>query len=399
MGGSQMNKRVLTFTLLTLLLAVFVSSCSKPPEALTSREIIDGIEYVRNTALPLRPDITLSLEEELSIGGEDDQGNIILFETGSVIVDEGGDMYIVDRQDAQIKVFDPEGNFIRSIGRKGEGPGEFQVVAYVMFVPDDRLLVMDFMARRTSLLERSGDFISSHQWTKSFSQPVLTTDSSYFVRERVTEEGADALSERRLVMDELDFEGNEIRSFGDYTPPEMRMLRQGNIMFGMSVPHSPQSIFTGDMANQCFYHCLNDTYLIEVSNTEGNVFRKIDRPYDPLPYTSKDKEEVLARFRERGNPEQMKLVEGMDFPAVKNVMERMTTDDEGNLWVATHEIREEGDVEARAYDIFDRDGTYDMRLWLEKRPSAFMRGKMYVHYTDPDTGYTFIKRFRMIWGE
>jgi hypothetical protein len=170
-------------------------------------------------------------------------------------------------------------------------------------------------------------------------------------------------------------------------------------MFGMSVPHSPQSIFTGDTANQRFYHCLNDTYLIEVLDTEGNVFRKIDRPYDPLPYTSKDKEEVLARFRERGNPEQMKLVEGMDFPAVKNVMERMITDDEGNLWVATHEIREEGDTKATAYDVFTSDGTYDMQVWLEMRPQVINKGKMYVHYSDPDTGYTYIKRFRMIWGE
>ena len=391
-----MNNRVL---ISTLLLALFVSSCSKTPEDLASREIIDGIEHVHNASVPLHPNTTLSIEEELSIGGEDDEGDIILYETGNVIVDDAEDIYIVDRQDFKIKVFTPEGDFIRSIGRQGEGPGEFQFIGYVTFVPDGRLLVMDFRARRTSLFDKTGPFISGHPWTKSFSQPVLATDSSYFVQVRIVGEGSDPLSERRLVIDEIDFEGNEIRSFGEYQMPELRVLTQGNIMFGMSVPHSPHSLFAGDMTNQYLYHCLNDKYLIDVIDSQGNIFRKIERPYDPLPYTGQDKEEFLARYRERGDENQIKLVEGMDFPSVKNVMVRMMTDDQGNLWVQTHEIREEGDTEATAYDVFTRDGTYDMRVWLEVRPEVIKKGKMYVRDADPDTGYTYIKRFRMIWSE
>jgi len=391
-----MNKRVL---ITTILLALFVSSCSKTPEDLASREVIDGIEYVHNVSVPLHPNATLSIEEELSIGGEDAEGNILLYEAGDVIVDDAENIYIVDRRDFNIKVFTPEGNFIRSIGKQGEGPGEFQTIGYVAFVPDGRLLVMDFRARRTSLFDKAGNFISGHPWTKSFSQPVLATDSSYFVQSRVVEEGSDPLSERRLVIDEIDFEGNEIRSFGDYKLPELWTLTQENMMFGMSVPHSPQSIFAGDMTNQYLYHCLNDTYLIDVLDTSGNIFRKIELPYDPLPYTSQDKEEFLPRFRERGDENQMKLFEGMDFPSVKNVMARLMTDDEGNLWVETHEIREDGDTETTAYDIFDSDGTYDMKVWLAMRPVVIKRGKMYVRYTDQDTGYTYIKRFRMIWSE
>jgi len=121
--------------------------------------------------------------------------------------------------------------------------------------------------------------------------------------------------------------------------------------------------------------------------------------YDPLPYTSQDKEEFLSRYRERGNENQIKLVEGIDFPSVKNVMVRMLTDDEGNLWVETHEVRGEGDTEATAYDIFTSDGTYDKQVWLEIRPQVIKKGKMYVLHADQDTGYTYIKRFRMIWSE
>ena len=39
-------------------------------------------------------------------------------------------------QDAAIVVLDAEGGFVRTIGRKGEGPGEFVVIGDMGFVGD-----------------------------------------------------------------------------------------------------------------------------------------------------------------------------------------------------------------------------------------------------------------------
>lgn len=41
--------------------------------------MIDGIEYVHNPEIPLNPNKMVSFEEELSIGEEDEEGNIVLF--------------------------------------------------------------------------------------------------------------------------------------------------------------------------------------------------------------------------------------------------------------------------------------------------------------------------------
>lgn len=60
-----------TFLPLCLILIIIISAGSKAPESTARMEVIDGIEYVRNAALPVHPDISLSLEEELAIGGED----------------------------------------------------------------------------------------------------------------------------------------------------------------------------------------------------------------------------------------------------------------------------------------------------------------------------------------
>ncbi len=395
LGLGPLNKRVL---ISTMILALFLSSCSNAPENLASRAIIDGIEYVHNASVPLHPDITLSIEEELSIGGEDDEGNIILYAAAYVIVDNAENMYIVDRRDFKIKVFDPQGNFIRSIGKQGEGPGEFQQVGYISFVPDGRLLVMDFQARRTSLFDKTGEFISSHQWIKSFSQPVLATNSSYFVQEFIREEGSDPIAGRKLIVDEIDFEGDQLQSIGGFKLPEYKVHSEGDMMFGMRIPHSPRSIFAGDLKNQCFYHCLNNYYLIDVYDTTGNIFRKIDRPYDALSFTNLDKEQFLNQYADRPD-RQKKIVASMDFPSIKNIAASLITDDKGNLWVQTYEIKEEEGEKSTAYDIFSQDGSYVRKIWLKMRPEIIHSGKMYTRYTDEETGHTYIKRFKMIWSD
>jgi hypothetical protein len=379
-------------------IALVFISCSKSPENAASVEVVDGIELVHNTAVPLHPEKSLSLEEELAIGG-DDGDNALIVEAGYFIVDKDGTFYIANRRDFNIKVFDKEGNYLHTIGKKGEGPGEFQYVGYITFLLDGRLLVMDQRAQRTSLFESSGEFISSHQWKKRYSQLVLTTNASYFVQELVREEGADPLAERRLVIDEIDLDGNEINSFGEFKLPEFKTLDVGGGVIVISVPHSPRSIFTGDLWNQNIYHCLNSQYLIEVYDPQGNILRKIDRPYEPLPFTSEDKKNFLARYERRPDERMKKLVEGMDFPSVKNVTSKMFTDDQGNLWIQTLEQREEGEISFTAFDIFDKDGFYDSRVWLDVFPEIVQQGKVYSRRQDQETGYVYLKRHRMIWSE
>jgi len=389
-----MNKSNLIIVLTVVLI---ISSCSRSLENAASVEVVDGVELVHNMAVPLHPEKSLSLEEELAIGGDDVESDLILLQAGYFIIDEEGSFYIADRRDFNIKVFDKEGNYLRTIGKKGEGPGEFQYVAYLAFLPDGRLLVMDFQARRTSLFESSGGFISSHQWKKQYSRLVLTTNASYFVQEFVREEGADPIKERRLRIDEIDFDGNEINSFGEFKLPEFRTVSDGNIMFGISVPHSPQSIFAGDLGNRCLYHCLNSQYLIEIYDPLGHLVRKIDRPYEPLPFTSEDKNKFLEQYKTASNDRMKKLVAGMDFPSVKNVVSSMLTDDLGNLWVRTLDVREDGEARSTAYDVFDVNGFYDSRIWLDVTPEIIRNGKLYARQEDQESGYVYIKRHRMIW--
>jgi hypothetical protein len=76
------------------------------------------------------------LEEELRIGSVDDpvQG---FSRIGGVAVDGDDLIYVFDSQDAEIRVYEPEGSYLRTIGRRGAGPGEFRGGAAVFGVVGD----------------------------------------------------------------------------------------------------------------------------------------------------------------------------------------------------------------------------------------------------------------------
>ena len=364
----------------------------KNKEAGAKVETIDGVTYVHNPAIPLHPDRTVTFEEDFTYKEKDEAGEIRIYKPGRFIVDGQGHIYIEDDSDMAIKVFDAQGNYLRAIGRKGSGPGEFGRIADMAILPDGRLLVTDFEARRTSLFSPEGRFLSSFQWKKFFSQVHLVTDSSYTVNEMVVAEDT-----RELWVKAIDFNGEEILSFGKFSYPEFKMLRQGEMMFSTSVPYSPSSVFTGDREKQWLYHCLNDKYLIEVYDQKGKLFRKIDRPYEPPAVTSEDVEEFLSRFKDRPDSPFAKMAKEMELPKVKTVTDRMVVDSEGNLWVSTNEEKKEGDKTFTAVEIFDREGFYTARVWLDIFPVLFAAGKMYRAFEDEETGLRMLKRYRVIW--
>jgi hypothetical protein len=130
----------------------------------------------------------VTFEEDFTYKEKDEAGEIRIFRPGRFIVNVQGNVYIEDDSDMSIKVFDPQGRYLRTIGRKGSGPGEFGRIADMAVLPDGRLLVTDFETRRTSLFGPDGRFLSSFQWKKFFSQVYLATDSSYTVADMVVSE-------------------------------------------------------------------------------------------------------------------------------------------------------------------------------------------------------------------
>jgi hypothetical protein len=77
-----------------------------------------------------------------------------------LIVDKGGVIYARVAPDASVLVFSESGAFVRRIGRRGEGPGEFQLADGHGFV-GDTLWVRNWPTPRISLFTRDGSHIAT----------------------------------------------------------------------------------------------------------------------------------------------------------------------------------------------------------------------------------------------
>jgi len=385
--------------LFLLALSLLLPSCRKSGEESGSEKVrtenVDGVTLVHNPPVPQHPEKTVRFEEEISFGGEE-EGSGAVYKPGQYVIDERNRVHIADAADSTIKVFDAEGRFLREIGRKGQGPGEFGAIFILGFCPDGRLLVTDSRNRRTSIFGPEGDFLGSYQWTSNTPIPYLVLDDAYVVQESARDE-----SGTKMFLKTYDFEGHEVKSWGEFVSPPMKSITRGGTggtvtTIGVSVPFAPHSVLTGDPTFMRVYHCLNDTYLIDVYDSGGQLFMKIDRPYEHVPVTDKDKEEALAMVA--GSSQGVKdLYEDLDWPKVKTVTVRILCDDRGYLWLATHEERIEGDRKLTAYDVFDSDGIYDARVWLDAAPGKFADGKMYRFKEDEESGIRSLTRFRVIW--
>jgi hypothetical protein len=82
--------------------------------------------------------------------------NYIMYQVSDVVKDSKGDIYIVDSGNARIQVFNATGKYKKTIGRKGEGPGEFSMPFNININSDGALYIGDYRSYRFLVLEASG---------------------------------------------------------------------------------------------------------------------------------------------------------------------------------------------------------------------------------------------------
>lgn len=390
---------------LSLILAALVAlyllwgfGCGRDRKAPASVEYRDGVEIVHNAATPLHPNRRVAFEEDLSIGPGDASDAIRLYMPRSYAVDGKGFIYISDNKDPGIKVFNPEGRPVRTIGSKGNGPGEFQLITSLAFLSDGRLLALDSELCRVSLFDPDGRFMDSHQWTiLSMSFEIYLVTDSFYVREVTTVNlGKEPKNwRRRLRVAAFDLRGKEVLSFGDFEACQSGIVTG---RFSFSLPFPVCSILAGDSRNRRLYYCLNDRYLIRVFDEKGRIIREIDRPYERRRVTLEDWKAYLDSFKTTAE-NRSAIEKNAAKPALKSVTPYMIVNDSARLWVQLHESKKDGVRILTAFDVFDDRGRYDCRVLSAFIPRLFHGGKMYRFETDDETGERYLKRYRVIWSD
>ncbi len=128
-------------------------------------------------ALPvLRADATKALWSVTSFGTND-----YFQEPSDVEIDIARSLiYVVDAGSRRVLVFDFKGKFLRAIGRKGQGPGEFAKPTGMCLIKDGGIAVADFGGNRIQIFNASGKFVRSITVTEARVAGLVYADGSYY---------------------------------------------------------------------------------------------------------------------------------------------------------------------------------------------------------------------------
>jgi hypothetical protein len=152
--------------LLPALLVLTACGRSAEPLMLATRADSAGIEIVTNSASAWQPGEGWRLEATpaLQIGHRPDNDSLYdLLRVSAGAVLRNGEVIALVGASRQVRVFSPSGEWLRSIGRDGAGPGELRRVG-VMVLSGDTLFIPDGQLRRLNAFRLSGEFLRSWQY-------------------------------------------------------------------------------------------------------------------------------------------------------------------------------------------------------------------------------------------
>jgi len=116
-----------------------------------------GVEIVVNPDVPL-PEWTIDPAPFVDIGTADGRDGQDLALPWSSVRFGDGRIAISNGQSNELRFYDSDGQFIRSVGREGEGPGEFRAIGLVQLGRADTIIVSDGILSRLTLFSPSGEF-------------------------------------------------------------------------------------------------------------------------------------------------------------------------------------------------------------------------------------------------
>lgn len=82
------------------------------------------------------------VREVLTVGALDGNPAYVFGEIQDLAVDDAGNIYVLDGQERNVRVFGPNGSHKQTVGRSGSGPGEYGAPQAIL-VHHDSLLVLD----------------------------------------------------------------------------------------------------------------------------------------------------------------------------------------------------------------------------------------------------------------
>jgi len=350
-------------------------------------EYENGVKVIKNPRDPLYGEIVFDLEEDLIIGDPDDE-NATFYGSVLVAVDSEDNILVLDRENCRVQKFDEEGNFLQTIGRKGQGPGEFVRPLELILDHDDNIYVSE--NRKLHKFSMAGEY-EKGILLGSFYRSIGITNENFIFAMTQTSTPKDASDNICLLSPD----GKIIQTIVSYPKPKPDYSSQVRISDG-SVEHR-MILCPLDAFSAAYAH--SSSYRLFIINSSGEEILIIEKEEQPIPITQKEKKQKIDAMFERlnrgGQQISRREVENVyNFPEMKPFFNSIQTDDENNLYILIVKSYAVKDDNFPYYDFFDKEGYYLFRVKSWPFPIIIKDGCLYCDSRD-ENGYIYVKRYKI----
>jgi hypothetical protein len=372
------------------------------PESIGSRDeplvvrdtLPGGAVLLRYGALP--EPVADGVSFDLRIGVLEGDAAEVFGDIRSIEADEDGTIYVLDHQASEVRTFDADGRFLRTLTRRGQGPSELTAANGMAFDREGTLWIQDHGQWRFIGVDRLGEEIGrvpmhvlsyGYVWDGTvdnrgrFWKPVSHSDQPHVFP---PDPGLVERRARSYVkwLDPMTEESDSV-FMGEVTQ-RMHVTRTSNGgWMNRSIPFSHRPIELVDPGGG-FWLASEESYRIVRLGESGDTVLVLEVDVAPEQVTSQDRERFIESTLEQ-SPDQRRAIEEMVSlaPSTKPVIDQLILDDEGRLWVRRRTAEDE---EVR-YDLFAREGEYLGSERLPFRPALYLpprirHGNLYALTTD-----------------
>ncbi len=376
-----MRKQTVLVTLLAVLaitVSVSVLAARAPQREWKGKvETAGGVRVVKNPGEPVYGTIQLDLAEDLSIGKENDP-NLMFFGVRAVTVDNQGNIYVLDGRNYRIQKFDKAGKYVLTIGRQGQGPGEFELPLKVLIDDGNGDLYVRDSSHALKVFDKDGRYLNRDIQLKQLVMDFLLDEDKNIMA--VVWKSSDAESTNAHALCKINLKGEILGAYDEY-PYNVYMKKTGEATTIARTGYE-LSVQLAKCDPKTFVYGYSKNYELKVIDKDGKALFRITAD-EPVPeFTAKEK----ASFRR------------IPIPGQKPYFFSILTDSVGRIYVQRNMAatgRGTVERENKEVEVFSKEGHFLFKTTLPPNTCVIKDGYIYAYAVDEEKGMEYAKRYKI----
>jgi hypothetical protein len=373
-------------------------NCSKKKKTETPQwkgkiEYENGIKIIKNPIEPVFGELILDLEEDLIIGNEEDE-NYMFYRVRDIEVDAEGNIYVLDAGNYRVQRFDKNGAYLQTIGKKGQGPGEFERPNNLFIDAQNNIYVSE--GRKIQIFNNPGEFIKSIPINYYIYNFFIDSATNIITQSSIrSKEGSS-----KLVIMKFDSQGKIMRKIAEFSDVKSVKKKGSEGIIVFTIYHSYNyRLYLSPASEQTFIYGYSSEYKLFKMDNNCNLISKIEKEEPYYSISQKEKNRMYRFIEERisrgGRKWPKDVIENAcQFPPHRPFFNGILTDDKGRIYV-----RRVGSILDKTkeveFDVFNREGVYIYKLKLPFIPRIIRNGFIFEIFTSEETGEVKIKRYKI----